>query len=181
MNKICKIFIFCIFTFGCSSNSSKVTVIKEQPAGIVTMKGFHLVQTLNGDKRLEVKADEAEVYEREKIIKFYNVSAKYFETDKETSNLTSKKGTINTVTNDMEVAGNVVLITKDNSKLETSELKWIDKASKLKTDKIVRVTKGDNVMTGIGMESDLMLENVQIRKVTTKITDLDSLKEENKK
>lgn len=183
INKIARniALIFILLVLVSCGNSNKPAGKTGESKNAVTMKGFTLVQTISGNKKLEIKAEEAQIFPKEKIIKFNVVKAKYFDKGKEISDLKSNEGLIYTDTNDMEISGNVVLITQDKSKLETEKLKWADKAGKLITDKFVKVTKGDNIMTGIGMESDMMLENVLIKKVTTKISDLDSLKEEQPK
>lgn len=171
------IFTIIIFLCGCTNKLEKSLVSRGEPKNLITMKGFNLVQTIEGKKKLEVNADESQMYLKEKIMKFYNVKAKYFDKDKEISNLESNDGIIYTDTNDMELSGKVVLIARNDTKLETKKLKWSEKNNKLFTDEHVKITRGNNVMTGIGMESDLSLENVIIKETTTKITDLESLEE----
>jgi len=141
------------------------------------MKGFNLVQTIGGIKRLEVNAEEAQIYLKEKIMKFYDVKVKYFDKGKEISNLKSNEGIIYTDINEMELLGKVEIIAESNTKLETKKLRWIERDNKLFTDDFVKITRGDNVMMGYGMESDLNLENIVIKEVKTKITDLESIEE----
>jgi LPS export ABC transporter protein LptC len=141
------------------------------------MKGFNLVQTIGGIKRLEVNAEEAQIYLKEKIMKFYDVKVKYFDKGKEISNLKSNEGVIYTDINEMELLGKVEIIAESNTKLETKKLRWIERDNKLFTDDFVKITRGDNVMMGYGMESDLNLENIVIKEVKTKITDLESIEE----
>ncbi|MFH1823953.1 MAG: LPS export ABC transporter periplasmic protein LptC [Candidatus Firestonebacteria bacterium] len=172
--------IFFIFLSNCATKPEKPLVRSNVPKNLIAMKGFNLIQTINGAKKIEVDADEAQVYLKEKLMKFYNVQTKYFDKGKEISNLRSNEGTIYTDTNNMEVSGQVVLTTQANTTLETEKLKWSEKNNKLFTDEHVKITRGDNVMTGIGLESDLMLENVVMKETTTKITDLKSLEERKK-
>ena len=73
------------------------------------------------------------------------------------------------------------MTTMDGSRLETSALTWYSKKNKMETNEYVKVVRGDNIMEGVGMESDLMLENVTIKKVSTKISDLDAFKEKKSK
>ena len=149
---------------------------EEAKADIYSMKGVHLTQTIKGDTKLTIDALEAQIYPKERILKAFKVNLKYFEKEKEISNLVSDTGSINLSTNDIEVSEHVTLKTKDGAMLETSSLKWSDRLGKLTSDAFVKVTKGDNVMTGYGLESDMMLENVMIRKVATKVSDMETLK-----
>jgi len=170
-----------IFALLTSCGREKTKIVTDLPKGIISMKGFELRQTLNGKIMLVIKADEAQIYHKENYTKFYSVKARYFDKEQEISNLTSKEGMIDNSTNDVEVVGNVVLKTKDGAVLETEKLNWVNKTNKLSTEAFVKITRGGNVMTGIGLQSDMMLENVTIKKVNTKITDVEEFKEKEKK
>ncbi|MEI7903802.1 MAG: LPS export ABC transporter periplasmic protein LptC [Candidatus Firestonebacteria bacterium] len=163
-----------LFLSSCGRETTKI--ITDLPKGIISMKGFELKQTLDGKVILIIKADEAQIFHRENYTRFYGVKARYFEKEKETSNLTSKEGTINNATNDVVVTGNVVLKTREGAILETEKLIWSNKTNRLSSNMFVKITKGSNTMTGIGLESDMMLENITMKKVLTKITDLDEFK-----
>jgi len=166
-----------ILLFGCANKIDKPFISAKESKDLIMMKGFNLVQTIGGIKRLEVNAEEAQIYLKEKIMKFYDVKVKYFDKGKEISNLKSNEGVIYTDINEMELLGKVEIIAESNTKLETKKLRWIERDNKLFTDDFVKITRGDNVMMGYGMESDLNLENIVIKEVKTKITDLESIEE----
>jgi LPS export ABC transporter protein LptC len=171
-------FIFLLLT-ACSKDNVKMPAAKTVK-NVVSIKGFNLTQTENGKIRMSIIADTAEISPSQKVMRFYGVKAKYFDKGEEVSNLKSKQGLINNETNDMEVNGDVVLETKVKAKLETQQLKWISRSNKMYADGRVRITRGDNIITGIGMESDLLLENVVIKKPETTISDIDELQQEKK-
>ena len=164
-----------LFFTGCSNRAKPVAL--DIPKGVVTMKGLKLTQTSEGKLTFQIIAEEANIYQSDNLIKFYKVKAKYFRLGKEASNLISDEGLLNTATNDIQASGHVLLKSSEGSLLETEQLNWVNKGGGVYTDKAVRVTKGGNVMTGIGLKTDMALENVIIRKVTTRITNIEALKE----
>ena len=164
-----------LFFTGCSNGVKPVAL--DIPKGVVTMKGLKLTQTSEGKLAFQIAAEEAYIYQSESLIKFYKVRAKYFRLGREASNLTSDEGLLNTATNDIQASGHVFLKSSEGSILETEQLNWINKGGSVFTDKAVRVIKGGNVMTGIGLKTDMGLENINIQKVTTRITNIETLKE----
>src|SRR3989339_2267399 len=173
--------VFLVFFGAGCSESGKKAALTDKSREVVTMRGFHMVQTELGIKKYEIDAAEASINPKAKIIRFFNVTTKYYDKDKEVANLKSETGVVRTDTNDIDVKGNVVLTTMDGSRLETSSLTWYSVKNKLQTNEYVKVVKGDNTMEGVGMESDLMLENITLKKVSTKISDPDAFKEKKKK
>jgi len=174
------IFLAIFFLAGCSESGKKAQ-LSDKSREVVTMRGFHMVQTELGVKKYEIDANEASINPRAKMIRFFNVKTRYFDKDKEVATLKSDAGVIRTDTNNIDVKGNVVMTTRDGSRLETSSLSWDNVKNKIRTKEYVKVIKGDNIMEGVGMESDLMLENVILKKVSTKISDLDAFKEKKSK
>ncbi|OGF47160.1 MAG: LPS export ABC transporter periplasmic protein LptC [Candidatus Firestonebacteria bacterium RIFOXYC2_FULL_39_67] len=180
MKKSVFIVVLILFFCGCSESGRKAS-LSDKTRDVVTMRGFHMVQTELGIKKYEIDAAEASINPRAKRIRFFNVKTRYYDKDKEVANLKSETGVVRTDTNDIDVKGNVVLTTMDGSRLETSSLTWYSVKNKLQTNEYVKVVKGDNTMEGVGMESDLMLENITLKKVSTKISDPDAFKEKKKK
>ena len=165
---------------GCSRQGRQAS-LADKAREVVVMRGFHMVQTDLGVKKYTIDADEANINPRVKLISFKDVKTVYFDKEKVVADLRSDTGSIRTDTSDIEVTGKVVLKTVDGSRLETESLSWSSAKNKLKTEAFVKVFRGENVMSGYGMESDLMLENVTIKKVTTRISDLETFKEKGKK
>jgi len=164
-----------LFLSGCSNRAKPIAL--DISKGVVTMKGLKLTQTSEGKLAFQIDADEANIYQNESLIKFYKVKAKYFSLGKEVSSLISDEGLLNTTTNDVQASGHVLLKSSEGSILETEQLNWVNKGGGVYTDKAVKVTKGGNIMTGIGLKTDMALEDIKIQKVTTRITNLETLKE----
>ena len=172
--------VLALLVAGCGNQGKKAS-LADKSREVVTMRGFHMVQTEMGKKKFVIDAEEANINPKAKKMTFRNVSTKYFDKEKIVADLKSDTGLIHTDTNDIEARGKVVLKTTEGSRLETDSLTWNSIKNKLNTDAFVKVYRGENIMSGYGLESDLMLENVTIKKVSTRISDMESFSGNNKK
>jgi LPS export ABC transporter protein LptC len=78
------------------------------------------------------------------------------------SNLVGDSGVIREASNELEVFGQVVVVTEDGSRLETDYLRWDPKIGKIQSDAYVKFTRGEDIMTGWGMEADPDLGRLEI-------------------
>jgi LPS export ABC transporter protein LptC len=60
--------------------------------------------------------------------------------------------------------GDVVAVTFKGEVLETDTLRYLNQADKIVSDCFVKLTRGRDVVTGIGLEADHTLESVDIKK-----------------
>ena len=58
--------------------------------------------------------------------------------------------------------GNVVAVNDQGDTLKTEELTWLRKEKRIFSDKYVRIIRSDQIITGIGLESDENLKNWKI-------------------
>jgi LPS export ABC transporter protein LptC len=68
-----------------------------------------------------------------------------------------------------ELRDSVVVINENNEKLETEVLFWNQAKDLIYTDRFVKITSEDEVIQGIGFESDSHLSKQKIKKVTADI------------
>jgi LPS export ABC transporter protein LptC len=68
-----------------------------------------------------------------------------------------------------ELRDSVVVINENNEKLETEVLFWNQQKDLIYTDRFVKITSEDEVIQGIGFESDSHLSKQKIKKVTADI------------
>lgn len=61
-----------------------------------------------------------------------------------------------------EAKQNVVAVTKDNDTLKTELLYWDEKKDKIYSDQFVKFIRKEQIITGIGFESDLQMKNWKI-------------------
>ncbi len=78
--------------------------------------------------------------------------------------LTADKGEYLLDSHDMLAYGNVVAVSFKGEVLETDSLRYLNEKDKIVSDSFVRLTRGRDVVTGIGLECDHTLESVQIKK-----------------
>ncbi len=60
---------------------------------------------------------------------------------------------------------NVVVVNQDGDTLKTEELNWERKTGKIYSDKFVKIIRADQIINGIGFESDANMANWQVKKV----------------
>jgi LPS export ABC transporter protein LptC len=68
-----------------------------------------------------------------------------------------------------ELKDSVVVINKDNDKLETELLYWNEDKDLIYTDRFVKISSKDQIMQGYGFESDTHLQHRRIKKVSATI------------
>lgn len=78
--------------------------------------------------------------------------------------LTADKGEYLLDTHDMLAYGNVVAVSFKGEVLETDSLRYLNEADKIVSDSFVKLTRGRDVITGIGLECDHTLDSVEIKK-----------------
>lgn len=160
--------IAAVFLFSSCGKEEKISFVENNEKGPqLVINKFSITATNAGKMEWIFYALKAVVFEDKNLVNADEINIDFFLDKKEkeiSSHLTAKKGNVNTRTNDMEAEGNVVLTAESGNKLFTEKVKWIYATQKFFTDKAVRVEKKDNIITGVGMEADLNLENVKILK-----------------
>jgi LPS export ABC transporter protein LptC len=126
--------------------------------------GFTLTQTREGSKVWSISAAHALVFNAADRIEMIDLRVDFFDDDGEVrSTLTADEGVLARRTNDLEVTDDVVIYAADGTILTTDKLTWNERTGKVETDRPIRVTKGDDVMTGVGMEADPDLKNIKVK------------------
>jgi len=86
-----------------------------------------------------------------------------------TSTLTGERGKIYDNTKDVEVYDNVLLVSKEGSRLTTNKLYWVNQTQRIKSTEFVHIqTKTDDIK-GYGFEADQNLKNYVIYKVSGEV------------
>ena len=80
--------------------------------------------------------------------------------------LTAREGEINGRSRDMLARGNVVLETRDGTRLSSEELRFLNGEQKIVVppERLVRVERGGDVLTGYGFESDPGLKHYEFKR-----------------
>ena len=125
--------------------------------------GFTLTQTQDGRRVWALRAREARIFEDSDRVEATGVRVDFYGREAELqSTLTAANGVITRRTSAIEVHGRVVVTSTDGTVLTTERLQWDERTGKIRSDTAVRVTKGNDVMTGSGMEADPDLKNLRV-------------------
>ena len=178
MNKIPKILLLLLlFIFSISCEDEKINpkinyAIEEENMPIQESWNSKILFTENGILKGILYTDYLEAYKKPKEKLLTNVRVEFFNTKGiKTSQLTSKRGRIDDLSQDMYAIDSVVAINDSaNVKLETDELMWRKKDQKIVYEKFVRITTETEVIEGYGLVSDQHIQNYVIKNVTYQTT-----------
>ncbi|CUS98863.1 LPS export ABC transporter protein LptC [Candidatus Kryptobacter tengchongensis] len=90
----------------------------------------------------------------------------YDETGKHTSYLIADSGRVIEKTKNLEAYGNIIAVSDEGTKVETSRLFWDNERNKIRSDAFVKVTSPNEVLQGYGFEADQDLKNYVVYKVS---------------
>jgi len=151
-------------TLSCSQDQTGTAV---QPEGMPDqiLENSVIIFTVNGIKSTVVKAKYIEKYLAQDLTKATGLYVDFFDREgKHTTVLVADSGNIQEKKQLLSVHGEVVVTTDRGVKLETKTLRWDPNTAKIVTDDFVKITRGQDVVTGQGMESDQELKNIKIKK-----------------
>ena len=146
--------------------------IEEENMPIQESWNSKILFTENGILKGILYTDYLQAYKKPKEKLLSNVRVEFFNSQgTQTSLLTSKRGRIDDLTQDMYAIDSVVAINDSaNVKLETEELMWRKKDQKIVSDKFVRITTETEIIEGYGLVSDQHIQNYVIKNVTYQTT-----------
>lgn len=127
------------------------------------IKDVHINETLQGDLRWQLDADQAEVFNDEKKTQMRYVKVTVFQKDRVWV-VTGDEGEMHNETRDVTVRGHVNVTSDDGLRLTSDDLHWKADAKRLWTDGPVTVTRGDTTITGRGFVTEIEAERAVIRR-----------------
>jgi LPS export ABC transporter protein LptC len=136
------------------------------------VRSFTLTQSVEGKRQWRLTAGSAATYRDRGIIVAQNVALDFFDDDGSVySHLVAREGEIESATNNMMARGDVVVTTTNGTRIETETLQYLNEEERIISDDRVTVTRGGDVLSGIGFESDPSLEHFEFRQqVRAKVT-----------
>ncbi len=149
---------------GCQEETSSPAVTRS--SGRVATEGMTGISLHNyriSDTRWILQADTASVFRDRKRVEAEWVVIDFFEEDEHVSTMTADRGILLQHTDDLEVRGHVRVVTDDGAVLKTTVLYWDHGRSRIHTDQFVEITRGENVLTGVGLEADPGLDRVDLK------------------
>jgi len=151
---------------GCSKHQppkSDQAITEEFPTSWA--KNTMTVFTTAGIKTTEIFSDSVVSFAEKDSMQAYRVRVNFYDNSGEwMSELTADSGVIRERTEYLEVFGTVRIATRDSAHLATEQLAWDPAKSKIVTDAFVTITKGGDIISGYGMESDSDLKEIVLKR-----------------
>ena len=126
------------------------------------IKEVHINETLDGNLRWTLRADQAEVYDQKGITLMRKVVIQLFSKDGDWT-VTSDEGTLDNNKRDVTLTGNVVIRSNDGLQMKTAALAWENERRTLSTDDPVEISREGTTITGRGLAVRMQEESAAIR------------------
>jgi LPS export ABC transporter protein LptC len=118
-----------------------------------------------GIRSATIYAEYIAVYERLDLKKAQKLRVDFYDQQgNRTSVLEADSGAIQEKKQRFQAWGNVEVTTAEGVRLNTESLRWNPETSRIVTDDFVTITRGKDVITGIGLEADEELKHFVIKK-----------------
>jgi len=151
------------------SPMSVAAAVGQQPdnhasPGLV-LRQVHMMETRDGSKLWEIRADLVEVDERDGLTVLTRGSEPIriaFFSSRGMATCEADRATLDLKTKNVNLEGGVVARSDQGVELKTERLRWIAASRRLETDQPVTITRGTLVSRGQGMEAETDLERVRI-------------------
>ena len=134
------------------------------------IKEIHINETLEGNLRWTLDADQAEVFDRAQRTVMKKVVVRVFSKDAVWT-VTGDEGTLDNDKKDVSLEGNVVVASNDGLEMKTPALTWRNKERVLATGEAVEIRRGGTTITGRGLDVRMQDEHAVVeRNVRVTIT-----------
>jgi len=126
------------------------------------IRDVHFTEVGDSGNRLEINADSATFQRKENQARFDKVRMRLILPDGKTYELTADRGQLRTDLKDVEIEGNVVILSNRGDRFTTDRLKYSDGEKKIYTEDPVTLSNPRFEMKGKGMTLLLKSEHVTI-------------------
>lgn len=126
------------------------------------IKDVHYTEVGDSGNRLEINADSAAFLKKENEARFERVRMKLILPDGKTYELSADRGKLRTDRKDVEIEGNVVILSSRGDRFTTNRLFYSDGEKKIHTKDDVTLTNPRFVVQGRGMTLLLKTEHVTL-------------------
>ncbi len=127
------------------------------------IKEVHINETLEGNLRWTLNADQAEVYDEKGVTVMRKVVVQLFSKDGDWA-VTSDEGTLDNNRRDVSLKGNVVIRSSDGLEMRTPTLGWNNEQRALATDDDVQISREGTTITGKGLTVHMKDERAAVRR-----------------
>lgn len=127
------------------------------------VKEIHINETLEGNLRWTLDADEAEVFDREQRTAMRKVVVRVFSKDGVWT-VTGDEGTLDNDKRDVSLQGNVTVTSNDGLSMKTPELMWRNKDRTLFTSQAVEIRRAGTTIHGRGLDVRMQEERAVLER-----------------
>jgi len=170
MKRFSALILIILFSLSCSEEKVQPQVEHSVTIGeIPSNESWNSKTTFTdeGKIRAVLYSNHLKMFDKQKITLLDGVKIDFYDKDqKKKSFLTSLRGKVDDVTQNMYAIDSVVAKNDSGVVLRTNELMWRNKDQKITSDKFVRITSPKETIEGYGFESDQHLDNYVIFNVT---------------
>jgi LPS export ABC transporter protein LptC len=152
---------------GCGAKRSSVPSQATGELPDQEVSDFVLTETDQGAPQWKLYARYAATYNARNVIVARSIRVDFFdEQGAATSELTAREGEIQLQTRDMTARGNVVLQTREGTRMSTQEMRFLNRQQLIVSppEQKVRVERAGDVLTGYGFESDPALKRFEFKR-----------------
>ncbi len=152
---------------GCGVQRSAVPSRAGEELPDQEVSDFVLTETDEGTPQWKLYARYAATYNARNVIQARAIRVDFFdEKGQETSELTAREGEIALQSRDMTARGDVVLQTREGTRMASQEIHFLNRDQKIvaPVEQMVRVERAGDVLTGYGFESDPDLRHFEFKR-----------------
>lgn len=160
------LYLFFLLATGCS-NPSQSPPQREgsQETAAQVLSGVTMQETSNGKIEWILTAGRATRVSQNVPTLLETLKVDFYQgTDRIRSTLRSDSGRVDSAKGVLVAMGRVVVVTPEGNHLETEELIWDRKSSRVTSDRFVRLIRGNDVLTGVGFVSNPNLTSYTLKK-----------------
>jgi LPS export ABC transporter protein LptC len=148
--------------FGIKKEPPKALLNKMAEKVDLQAKNVRYTQVGSSGMKWEITADSAQYRKKEELALFEKVKVKLFMKDGRTFVMTGDKGVLNTQSRDMDIEGNVVIVSDAGDEFRTDRLSYRDALKRVETDRPVVMENKNQRIRGVGMVLNLNEEKVTL-------------------
>ncbi len=135
------------------------------------VKDFISTQYQDGNLSWELKASTSSYFYDENQSIANDITLNYFEDDKISAIVKAEKAVIHLDSNDIDLLGNVDMLSTSGNKLYTTKISWNNLEKIITTNRPVKIVKKNgDIIRGIGLRANYDLEDYEIKSNVKAIT-----------
>jgi LPS export ABC transporter protein LptC len=165
--------IIMVVTLSCETRNDIIPKSDLLTLPSLSVKNFETIFTDSGLVQLTLSAPVMEQYDNKDTpyTEFKSgIRVDFFDKkEAHAGSVTSKYAKYTKSDNVWELRDSVVVVNDKNDMLETELLFWNQESDMIYTDRFVKITNTDQIIQGIGFESDTHLQHRRIKKVSATI------------